>query len=737
MSDTREIGVREGDRIDRGPDWSAVSGAVRELAVVRVPVLILALLAAEVTGGGRIDDVFYYLLAGGGLYAAAALWLAFAGRGPTLPWVLYVGFDIALLSALVYTSGGGDSPIRPLFIVLPLIGVLSYSAYWTAVVGAVAVLDYLAVAGIHSAVEGGPSFGSIVVFSLFIGVGTLGATLPVHAVVQRQRAKAELEHRARLLAEQGARAEAEAVAETVRKLQRITDVTLGHLSLDELLPELLRKIVDVARSDAAAVLIAGDDLTLRASSTTGLGGVERGARVGAGEGFPGRVARTRQAITTTATVEEDRISRAFAEHGCRSLLGVPLTVDARLIGVLMVGAGGGRELGGVEADLLGLAADRIALSIQRAQLYEREHLIAQTLQRSLLPERLPEIPGLTVAARYLPAREEAKVGGDWYDVLELPGDAVGLAMGDVVSHGIRAASTMGQLRSAIRAYAFDREPPGETLTKLNTVVRGLDQRETATAVYLALDLAERSVRFASAGHPPPLVIDPTGRARLLEEGRSVPLGTHAATRYPEALVRLEPGSTIVLYTDGLVERRGSSLNEGLARLVSEASGDSVEPESLCDRLIGALLEDQPQLDDVALLAARVVPVPEERLQLELPCTPSTLAPLRRTVRHWLSGARASPGELQDILVAVSEAATNAVEHAYGPIEASYRVEGWLAGDRVVVTVTDSGSWRERRGPERGRGTQLMRALMDGFERYPSDAGTVVQLERRLGSRRPA
>src|ERR687884_627409 len=205
MGEARELGVREVKAIDRGMDRPAVSGAVRELAVVRVPVLILALLAA-----------------------------------------------------LLYTSGGGDSPIRPLFIVLPLIGVLSYSAYWTAVVGAVAVLDYLAVAGIHSAVEGGPSFGSILVFSLFIVVGTLGATLPVHAVVQRERAKAELEHRARLLAEQGARAEAEAVAETVRKLQRITDVALGRLSLDELLPELLRKIVDVVRSDAAAVLIAGD-----------------------------------------------------------------------------------------------------------------------------------------------------------------------------------------------------------------------------------------------------------------------------------------------------------------------------------------------------------------------------------------------------------------------------------------------------------------------------------------------
>jgi anti-sigma regulatory factor (Ser/Thr protein kinase) len=202
-------------------------------------------------------------------------------------------------------------------------------------------------------------------------------------------------------------------------------------------------------------------------------------------------------------------------------------------------------------------------------------------------------------------------------------------------------------------------------------------------------------------------------------------------------VPLEPGSTIVLYTDGLVERRGSSLYQGLERLVREASGQTAEPESLCERLVGVLVGDRPPPDDVALLAAHVVPLPDERLELELPCRPSTLAPLRRMLRHWLSGGPVSRDELQDVLVAVSEAATNAIEHAYGPIDASYLVEGWLSGDRVVVTVTDSGAWRERRGAERGRGTHLMRELMDEFERYPSAAGTMVRLERWLGSRSAA
>jgi len=628
---------------------------------------------------------------------------------------LYVGdyVWVGVTAALVAASGGRSSPF---FLLYPL-PVLHAAAFQSArrmtSLTVVATLAFL----IPLVYDSGET-------ALFLAVAVIAVPPTVVVAWSLSTALSALHRQRHELA---------AVAETVGKLQRITDVTLTHLSLEELLPEVLERIVDVVRSDAAAVLIAADDLALRASCTVGLSGVEPGACLDAGEGLPGRVAQARQAITTAAVAEDDLISRAFAERGASSVVGVPLTVDDRMIGVLIVGAGG-RELGRVDADLFRLAADRIALSIQRAQLYEREHLIAQTFQRSLLPERLPEIPGLSVAARYLPAGEETRVGGDWYDVLELPGDSVGLVMGDVVSHGIRAASTMGQIRSAIRAYALDRESPGGTLTKLNTVMRGLDQRETATAVYSALDLVKRTFRFASAGHPPPLVIDPAGSARFLEEGRSVPLGAHAGTHYREAVVQLEPGSTIVLYTDGLIERRGSSLNEGLERLVSEASGRPADPESLCDRLIGSLVGKEPPPDDVALLAAHVVTVPDERLELELPCRPTTLAPLRRMLRHWLSGVRASPVELQDILVAVSEAATNAIEHAYGPIEASYRVEGWRSEDRVTVTVTDSGSWRERRGVGRGRGTHLMRGLMDGFELHASGAGTVVELERRLGSR---
>jgi serine phosphatase RsbU (regulator of sigma subunit)/anti-sigma regulatory factor (Ser/Thr protein kinase) len=704
---------------------------VRELAVVHVPVLALALLATEV-GGAATDDLFYYVLAGAGLYSAALLWLAFVRGGAALPWFTYVAVDIVVLSALLYTSGGGDSPVRPLFILLPLVGVLSYSSSWTALVGGVAALDYLVVASVHSAAEAGPGFGEILTFSLFIAVGTLGAALPVQAVVERGRARAELEQRAELLREQAARAEAEAMAETVAKLQRITDITLTHLSLDELLPAVLRSILEAVRAQAGAILLADDDRGLRASCTIGLTAVDREARLEAGEGFPARVARAREPLAASPSAEGDRLSRAFEAAGVASLVGVPLMADDRLVGILVVGTH--EDLGRVETDLLRLQGDRVALSIQRARLYDRERVVAQTLQRTLLPERLPEVPGLEVAARYVPAREHAKVGGDWYDVFVLDEAAVGLAMGDVVSHGIRAASVMGQVRSTLRAYALDGEGPGTTLTKLNRIVRSLDQSETVTAVYLALDLERGTVTVASAGHPPPLLIAPGGDAQFLEEVGSVPLGAHATSRYEESVARLEAGSTILLYTDGLVERRDISLDERLAQLASEASADFEEPESLCTRLIDALVGAEAPADDVALMAAHVAPLPQERLALELPCSPTTLAPLRRILRQWLAPVGASPLELQDILVAAGEAASNAVEHAYGPGQATYSVEGRLSGERVVITVRDSGSWRERRRGERGRGTELMRELMDAFEVYSSQRGTTVRLERRLDSR---
>src|SRR5829696_1970639 len=367
----------------------------------------------------------------------------------------------------------------------------------------------------------------------------LNFIIQVLDITERKRAERE---RAERLEEQAARAEAEAVAETIQRLQRITDVALRHLSLDDLLRALLAEISDILEVEGAAIgLLDGTGNTLVIEATYGYAQtVERGFRVALGEGFTGRIASTgKPAVVATAA-------------GIGSLLGVPLRNDGRTLGVLHVGTKRSREFSSEDTSLLQLAADRAALAIEHARSYERERGVVETLQRSLIPEQLPRLPGLEMAARYQPGGPRADVGGDWYDAIALEGGQVGLAMGDVVGHGLEAASLMGQLRNALRAYALEEHPPGLVVEKLDTLVQSLEQGRMATLLYLVVDADLSRATFASAGHLPPLLVGPDGNARFVEEAASVPLGVMPGG-YDEAVVEIEPGSTLVLYTDGLVE----------------------------------------------------------------------------------------------------------------------------------------------------------------------------------------
>src|SRR5205085_2136648 len=251
-----------------------------------------------------------------------------------------------------------------------------------------------------------------------------------------------------------------------------------------------------------------------------------------------------------------------------------------------------------------------------SRMYEREQAVAETLQRSLLPEQLPEVPGTTMASRYVPGAADVEVGGDWYDVIPLASGRVGLAMGDVVSRGVRAASVMGQLRNALRAYALDGRGPVDVLERLHALLRSLERREMATLVYMVVDPTSLSYTLASAGHPPPLVITPDGRVSLIEEGRGPPLGAVSDPGYHDAAGVVCPGGRIVLYTDGLVERRDMWIDQGIAKLVEAASGaDDFDPEALVERLLSTLVPPDGGEDDVALLAVGLTPVAHDRLML--------------------------------------------------------------------------------------------------------------------------
>src|SRR6266705_2502963 len=254
---------------------------------------------------------------------------------------------------------------------------------------------------------------------------------------------------------------------------------------------------------------------------------------------------------------------------------------------------------------------------------EREHRIAETLQRSLLPDRLPKLPGILLAARYVPVGGDMGVGGDWYDVVQLPGGHVGLAIGDVAGHGLRAASTMGQVRMALRAYALEEPSPARVVRRLDQLVSRLLGSEVVTLVYLVVDLDSGMVRFANAGHPPPLVVEAGGRACYLEHGLAPPLGCDHPDLPAEATFRLTPGSTLLLFTDGLVERRGASIDAGLDRLARLAAACHDDVDALCEQLLRRMVGDDVA-DDIALLAVRPIPLVGGRLVVRLPAEPRVL-----------------------------------------------------------------------------------------------------------------
>jgi anti-sigma regulatory factor (Ser/Thr protein kinase) len=362
--------------------------------------------------------------------------------------------------------------------------------------------------------------------------------------------------------------------------------------------------------------------------------------------------------------------------------------------------------------------------------YEREHRIAETLQRSLLPEHLPDLPGLEVAARYLPAASEAEVGGDWYDVIPIAGGAVGLVMGDVAGKGLAGASMVGRLRSAMRAYALEGHDPARVVERVNRLLwNEAEASQMATMLYAIVDPAAGVVRWVNAGHPPPLIVE-NSDARFLSGEASVPLGVLPFPTYEEASAPMGPGTALLLYTDGLIERPGEHIDDGLAQLAARVREAPDDPSRLLDHLLESLVPAGGAPDDVALLVLANLPV-QDHFRAEFPTQPESLASIRSMLRRWLSHAGATEVEVAEIITACGEAATNAIEHAGTANSARFAVAGRLDGRDVVLEVSDRGAWRERRDDDHGRGIELMRTLMDTVEVEPGSEGTTVSLRRRL------
>jgi PAS domain S-box-containing protein len=418
---------------------------------------------------------------------------------------------------------------------------------------------------------------------------------------------------------------------------------------------------------------------------------------------------------------EYRLRASGGEFRWISERGVPRFEDGRFVGYV-----------GTAIDI----HERKLMEARLREVYEREHTIAETLQRSLLPERLPRIEGLEIAARYLPAGRGAAIGGDWYDALERPDGKVALVVGDVVGHGLRAAAIMGQLRNAFRAYGIAESSPAEVMSRVNRLVLSGEEEAMATALYLVLDRETGEVCFASAGHPPPLVLAADG-AHFLEGGRAVPIGAVEPGTFREATAALPLDASLLLYTDGLVERRGEPLERRLDALAEAADRAEGGLEGLCDAVLAGVIGQREPGDDVALLAVRPRPVASESIHFTLPAEAESLPGLRRRLARFLHAAGADDTETYEIMLTVCEAAGNAIEHAYGPGDATFEVDARLDARVLVATISDSGHWRERRGAHRGRGLHIIEGLMDQVEVSTEQGGTVVRMRRRLGRTRAA
>ena len=397
------------------------------------------------------------------------------------------------------------------------------------------------------------------------------------------------------------RKELRAANERVRNLEAISAAGLQDLPLDQLLDQVLRLIAEAVDAPRAVLLLRDErEDVLVARAAVGLEGLVEleDVRVPVGAGVAGTIAARNQPWVVP-DLSKIPVHSHYLRENSRSLAGVPLRLDEEVIGVLHVNSD---ELDRFSDDDLGLlipAAERAALAIGRARVVERERRIAVTLQRSLLPTSLPAVAGIELEARYTPGTS-IEVGGDWYDALPLPDGRLAVVIGDVAGKGLRAAALMGELRAGLRAYAIEGGGPVETLARLDRLA--VRSAHMATVVMLDVDPSSGAVEFGSAGHLPPLLVRADGSAAFLGGGASAPLlAFHADV--PAGTAALDPGDRVVLYTDGLVERRYEVIDDSLERLRATAEGFDGPLDALCDHLMGAMRAPAgtPQ-DDIAMLA---------------------------------------------------------------------------------------------------------------------------------------
>ncbi|TDQ00941.1 SpoIIE family protein phosphatase [Labedaea rhizosphaerae] len=414
----------------------------------------------------------------------------------------------------------------------------------------------------------------------------------------------------------------------------------------------------------------------------------------------------------------------YSEHG--DLTGI--TIDhplGRL--VLVVDLGGRRRFSREDETLLALLAGHLAQGLRRAQEIDQQRETALALQHAILgPAHLPP----RFAVHYEPASPPLEIGGDWYDVVTLTDGRIGIVVGDCVGHGLAAATVMGQLRSACHAMLLHTADPAGTLTALDGFARDIEDAWCTSVFCAVLDPVAAELVYSNAGHPPGLVAKNDGVIEVLTAGHGAVLGVVGKNSRSNARTDIGDAAALLLYTDGLVERRGRPFDAGVDQASALLAEHRARPaHEIADLIMTAMAPRDGFTDDVAMLVVR----PPTPLRRTFHAAPDEVGAARGVLRAWLADNEVPHQQAEDVLLAVGEACTNSVEHAYPPDRpdtADFTIEGKITGRDLTISVADHGAWRKpdpAADPFRGRGIVLMRAVMDEVELGQTTDGTTVTM----------
>jgi serine phosphatase RsbU (regulator of sigma subunit) len=406
-------------------------------------------------------------------------------------------------------------------------------------------------------------------------------------------------------------------ADRLRDIETVTDSALSQLDERSLLQELLVRVKKTLRADTAAVLLI--DRKAKELIATAASGIEdevlQGVRVPLGVGFAGTVAATARPVVLTEVNDRNVSNPLLVERGIKALLGVPMLVGGKVIGVLHVGSLTERRFDADDTELLQLAAERAALALH-SLLARDDALSALALQNGLVPSELPQVPGFEFCTRYVPGM--GTVGGDWYDVFLLPSGKLGIVVGDVAGSGLAAAVIMGRMRSVLRAYALDTDDPATVLAKLDRKMQYFEPDAMATVMYGVYDPGPGEFTISCAGHPPPVLAAPGQSGRMLPVRPDPPIGTADAPPRHAARFTIPLDGLFACYTDGLVERRDRAIDVGIGSIATAMDGvlatrtsRSERPVSITQDMCAAIMRNlvghAQVTDDVALLVAHRQP----------------------------------------------------------------------------------------------------------------------------------